>query len=141
MAHLRDELAHLALYHRVDIALDPFPYNGTTTTCEALWMGVPVVVLRGDRHAARVGASLLSQIGLTELIAESVEDYVEIASTLAGDPGRLADLRRSMRSRVAESPLCDGRAFARKIEAAFRHMWTSWCEAPDIQSRRALAQQ
>ena len=65
------------MYHRVDIALDPFPYNGTTTTCEALWMGVPVVTLRGGRHAGRVGASLLSQIGLPNLIANSVEEYVE----------------------------------------------------------------
>jgi predicted O-linked N-acetylglucosamine transferase (SPINDLY family) len=80
--------AHLALYHRVDIALDPFPYNGTATTCEALWMGVPVVTLRGDRHAARVGASLLTQIEFTDLIANSVEEYVEIALALAGDSAR-----------------------------------------------------
>ena len=86
VAWLPDTAAHLALYHRVDIALDPFPYNGTTTTCEALWMGVPVVTLRGDRHAGRVGASLLSQIGLTDLIANSVEEYVEIALALAGNP-------------------------------------------------------
>ena len=127
--------AHLAVYDRVDIALDPFPYNGTTTTCEALWMGVPVVTLRGDRHAGRVGASLLSQIGLTDLIADSVEEYVEIAVALAGDPGRLADLRRSLRPRLAASPLCDGRAFARKIEAAFRQMWQMWCEAPGVKCR------
>ena len=89
VAWLPDAAAHLALYHRVDIALDPFPYNGTTTTCEALWMGVPVVTLRGDRHAGRVGASLLTQIGLTDLIANSVEEYVEIAAALARNPARL----------------------------------------------------
>jgi predicted O-linked N-acetylglucosamine transferase (SPINDLY family) len=123
--------AHLALYHRVDIALDPFPYNGTTTTCEALWMGVPVVTLRGDRHAARVGASLLSQIGLTDLIANSVEEYVEIALALAGNLGRLNDLRRALRPRLGASPLCDGYAFARKMEATFRTMWQHWCDAPE----------
>jgi predicted O-linked N-acetylglucosamine transferase (SPINDLY family) len=120
--------AHLALYNRVDIALDPFPYNGTTTTCEALWMGVPVVTLRGDRHAGRVGASLLTQIGLTDLIADSLEGYLEIALALARNPGRLDDLRRSLRPRMAASPLCDGPAFARKMEAAFRTMWQHWCE-------------
>jgi predicted O-linked N-acetylglucosamine transferase (SPINDLY family) len=119
--------AHLAFYHRVDIALDPFPYNGTTTICEALWMGVPVVALRGDRHAGRVGASLLTQIGLTDLIANSAEEYVEIALALACNPGRLEELHRSLRPRMAASPLCDGRAFARKIEGAFRTMWQYWC--------------
>ena len=120
---------HLALYHRVDIALDPFPYNGTTTTCEALWMGVPVITLRGHRHAGRVGASLLTQVGLTDLIAESIEEYVEIAVALAGKPGRLDGLHRLLRSRVAASPLSDEGAFARKMEAAFRTMWQHWCEA------------
>jgi protein O-GlcNAc transferase len=123
--------AHLALYDRIDIALDPFPYNGTTTTCQALWMGVPVVALRGDRHASRVGASLLTQIGLTDLIADSVEAYVETAIALAGDPARLADLRHSLRPRMAASPLCDATGFARKIEQAYRTMWQRWCEAPD----------
>jgi protein O-GlcNAc transferase len=132
-ARLPGEAAHLAVYRRVDIALDPFPYNGTTTTCEALWMGVPVVTLRGDRHAGRVGASLLTQTGLTDLIANSVEEYVEIALALAGNPGRLDDLRLALRPRIAASPLCDGGAFARKMEAAFRTMWQDWCEAPDNQ--------
>ena len=113
---------HLALYQRVDIALDPFPYNGTTTTCEALWMGVPVITLRGDRHAGRVGASLLTQAGLTDWIAGSVEDYLQIAAKLAGDRAQLRDLRHSLRPRLASSPLCDGRAFARKVEAAYRTM-------------------
>ena len=130
VAWLPGAAAHLAAYHRVDIALDPFPYNGTTTTCEALWMGVPVVTLRGDRHAGRVGSSLLTQIGLTDLIANSVEEYLEIALALAGHPRRLEDLRRALRPRMAASSLCDGGAFARKMEAAFRTMWQHWCEAP-----------
>jgi predicted O-linked N-acetylglucosamine transferase (SPINDLY family) len=120
---------HLALYHRVDIALDPFPYNGTTTTCDALWMGVPVITLRGHRHAGRVGASLLTQVGLTDLIADSIEEYVEIAVALAGDPGRLDELHRLLRPRMAASPLCDESAFASKMEAAFRTMWRHWCAA------------
>jgi predicted O-linked N-acetylglucosamine transferase (SPINDLY family) len=122
-----DRAAHLALYHQVDVALDPFPYNGTATTCDALWMGVPVVTMRGDRHAARVGASLLSQVDLRDLIANSVEEYVEIAAALARDSLRLTEYHRGLRSRMASSSLCDGRAFARKVEAAYRAMWQSWC--------------
>jgi protein O-GlcNAc transferase len=124
---LPDSRAHLALYGRVDVALDPFPYNGTTTTCEALWMGVPVVTLSGDRHAGRVGASLLTQIGVTDLIADSIDAYVEMAVALAGDPTRLADLRRSLRPRMAASSLCDTAGFARKVEDAYRTMWARWC--------------
>jgi protein O-GlcNAc transferase len=119
---------HLALYHRMDIALDPFPFNGTTTTCEALWMGVPVITLRGHRHAGRVGASLLTQIGLTDLITNSIDEYVDFAVALASNPGRLDELRRTLRPRMAASPMRDERAFARKIEAAFRTMWQQWCE-------------
>jgi predicted O-linked N-acetylglucosamine transferase (SPINDLY family) len=119
---------HLADYHRVDIALDPFPYNGGTTTCHALWMGVPVITLRGHRHAGRVGASLLTQVGLTDLIADSTEEYVEIAVALAGNPGRLDELHRLLRPRMAASPLCDEGAFACKMEAAFRTMWQHWCQ-------------
>ena len=126
------EREHLALHDRVDIALDPFPYNGTTTTCEALWMGVPVVTLRGDRHAGRVGASLLTQVELSDLVADSTEAYVEIATALAGDPVRLADLRHTLRPRMAASPLCDASAFARKVEAAYRTMWQRWCKAPAL---------
>jgi protein O-GlcNAc transferase len=128
VAWLPDQ-AHLALYDRIDIALDPFPYNGTTTTCEALWMGVPVVTLRGDRHAGRVGASLFTTVGLSDLIAGSVEDYLEIAVALAGDPARLTTLRGSLRPRVAASELCDAPGFARKVEAAYRIMWRRWCAA------------
>jgi predicted O-linked N-acetylglucosamine transferase (SPINDLY family) len=128
MASLPSAAEHLALYHRMDIALDPFPFNGTTTTCEALWMGVPVITLRGDRHAGRVGASLLTQIDLTDLIANSIDEYVEIAVVLAGNPKRLDDLRLALRPRMAASPMCDERAFGRKMEAAFRTMWQHWCD-------------
>jgi predicted O-linked N-acetylglucosamine transferase (SPINDLY family) len=130
VAQLPERNAHLALYNRIDIALDPFPYNGTTTTCEALWMGVPVVALLGDRHASRVSASLLSAIGLNDLIADSPEAYIETAVALADDQARLAELRLSLRPRMAASPLCDAPAFAREVEAAYRIMWRRWCEAP-----------
>ncbi|HZD92109.1 MAG TPA: tetratricopeptide repeat protein, partial [Pseudolabrys sp.] len=118
---------HLSLYARVDVALDPFPYNGTTTTCEALWMGVPVVTLRGDRHAGRVGASLLTRIGAAEWIAESAADYVARAAQLAADRQQLGALRHGLRARVAASPLCDRAAFAGNVEAAYRQMWQAWC--------------
>ncbi|HZL38653.1 MAG TPA: tetratricopeptide repeat protein [Pseudolabrys sp.] len=131
VAWLPQTTSHLALYEQIDIGLDPFPYNGTTTTCEALWMGVPVVTLRGEHHAARVGASLLGQAGLPELIAGSAEDYAAIASALAADPERLAGLRSSLRRRMMASPLCDGKSFARNMEAAFRTMWQRWCAAPE----------
>ncbi|MFI4976963.1 MAG: glycosyltransferase, partial [Caulobacterales bacterium] len=124
-AHTAD---HLALYADIDIGLDPFPYNGTTTTCEALWMGVPVVALLGDRHAARVSASLLTRVGLEELIATDAPAYVDIAARLAGDPARLAEIRRTLRPRMAASPLTDAPAFARKLERAYRQMWTRWCD-------------
>jgi protein O-GlcNAc transferase len=136
MAFLPDIAGHLALYDRVDIALDPFPYNGTATTCEALWMGVPVITLRGHRHAGRVGASLLTQIGLTDLIANSIEDYVEIALALASDSERLEDLRRTLRPRLVASPMCDEGAFADKMEAALRTMWQHWCAVPRINTRQ-----
>jgi predicted O-linked N-acetylglucosamine transferase (SPINDLY family) len=118
---------HLDWYRRLDIALDTFPYNGATTTCEALWMGVPVVTLAGRVHAARVGVSLLSQLGLPELIAADPDEYVRIAVELAADAPRRAALRRDMRARMAGSPLCDAPAFARKVEDAYRAMWREWC--------------
>jgi tetratricopeptide (TPR) repeat protein len=120
---------HLAAYGQVDIALDPLPYNGTATTCEALWMGVPVVTLRGARHAARVGASILTAVGLEHLIAPTPEEYIAIAAALARDRAALAALRASLRERMRASPLCDGAGFARAVEDAYRTMWRDWCTA------------
>ncbi len=121
-AELPDKRDHLALYGKIDIALDPFPYNGTTTTCEALWMGVPVVARRGERHSARVGASLLTHAGLAELIADDVDAYVGIASELASDRDRLAGLRRGLRDHLTGSALMDAAAFARELENAYFRM-------------------
>ena len=111
---------HLDLYNRVDIGLDPFPYNGTTTTCEALWMGVPVVTLRGDRHASRVGASILTRVGLGDFISVDGDEYVCRAEKLAGDVDRLKDLRTGMRQRLMESPLCNSNSFAFGLEKIYR---------------------
>jgi predicted O-linked N-acetylglucosamine transferase (SPINDLY family) len=110
--------AHLALYHQVDIALDPFPYNGTTTTCEALWMGVPVITLAGRTHAARVGASLLTHAGLPEWIVPDTAAYVARAAATAQDLTNLAALRATLREQMRQSPLCDAPRFVRALEDA-----------------------
>lgn len=119
--------SHLDLYGEIDIALDPFPYNGTATTCEALWMGVPVVTYAGTRHSARVGASLLSAIGHAELIGASRDDYVRIATQLAGDIPRLDTLRHFLRASFRGSQLSDATGHARRVERAYRQMWQTWC--------------
>ncbi|QCG93032.1 tetratricopeptide repeat protein (plasmid) [Azospirillum sp. TSA2s] len=126
-----DPAGHLGLYNRIDIALDPTPYNGTITTCDALWMGAPVVTLLGERHAARVGASLLASVGLADLIAATPERYAETAALLARDPARLRDLRVGMRNRLLGSALCDERRFVRGLEAAYRQSWRAWCAGQD----------
>jgi predicted O-linked N-acetylglucosamine transferase (SPINDLY family) len=113
----------LGRYREVDVTLDTFPYHGHTTTCEALWMGVPVVTLAGRTHLSRVGVSILRRIGLSELIAATPEEYVRKAVTLARDPERLRELRAGMRQRMRGSPLLDAAAFARALESAYRAMW------------------
>jgi predicted O-linked N-acetylglucosamine transferase (SPINDLY family) len=122
-----DTRSHLAMYSRGHVGLDPTPYNGTTTTCEALWMGVPVVTLTGDRHASRVGTSLLHAIGMAEWCAATPADFTRIAVGLARDPGRLASLRGSLRDTVRRSPLADGPAYGRRFHAAIRECWREWC--------------
>lgn len=122
-----DRNSHLACYGGVDIALDTSPYNGTITSCDTLWMGVPFVTLLGDRHAARVGASLLTRIGLPDLVAGDPDRYRQIAVGLAGDPDRLAALRQGMRDRLLASPLCDAPGFTRRLEGIYRDLWRRWC--------------
>lgn len=124
-----DRSHHLGLYGEVDIALDTFPYNGTTTTCEALWMGVPVITLPGDRHMARVGATLLNAAGLPELIAPHAEGYVAAAVALARDSARRRVLRAGMRERLEASVLLDHGRFVRDLESALRRVWDErWAE-------------
>ncbi len=118
---------HFAFYQRIDIALDPFPYNGTTTTCEALWMGVPVITLAGDHHAARVGVSLLSHTGLKQCIAHDTADYARIACELADNPDELAQLRQSLRIVLQDSALCDTVGFAQDFETCLRGLWQKAC--------------
>ena len=114
---------YLELYHTIDIGLDPFPYNGVTTTCDALWMGVPVISLAGQMSVARQGVRFLRNVGLDELLAETPEDYIRIASDLAGDFTRLAALRSGLRERMSRSPVVDGHRLTFDLEAAYRAMW------------------
>jgi predicted O-linked N-acetylglucosamine transferase (SPINDLY family) len=116
---------HLAIYGAVDIALDSFPYNGATTTCEAMWMGVPVVSLAGDRHAGRVGSSLLNAMGMGEYVAHDVDQYVAICARVAGDLSLLAQLRRDLRDRMRRSPLMDEARITRALEQAYVQAWES----------------
>jgi len=117
---------HLATYSRVDVSLDTFPYNGTTTTCEALWMGVPMVSLAGESHASRVGLSLLTAVGHQDWAAETPEAYIEKAIALAQDRPLREALRQTLRQDVLKSPLLDHRAQAAGFEAALRHAWREW---------------
>ena len=128
LRHETDENGYLAVYHEIDIGLDPIPWTGSTTTKEALWMGVVALALYGSRRSARGSAVVLHQIGLDELIAASPDHYVELAIQLAGNVGRLAMLRQAMRNRMRQH-LRDPLSFTRGLEAAFRTMWRDWCAA------------
>ncbi|MFO1424005.1 MAG: tetratricopeptide repeat protein [Candidatus Competibacteraceae bacterium] len=123
---------YLASISAVDLALDPFPYNGGTTSMETLVMGVPLVTLAGDHSVARGGVSLLSNLGLAELIAATPQDYVEIVRRLINNPARLAALRGSLRERMQASPLMDGARFTRNLEALYRSMWRAWCKTQGV---------
>ncbi len=118
--------AYFESYSRIDIALDPFPYCGATTTCDALWMGVPVISLVGDIAVRRAGLSILSRVGLADLAVDSVDAYVRKAIDLARDVEKLAELRRGLRDRMLNSPLMDAASFARDVERLYRMMWIDW---------------
>ncbi len=125
---LQDQpLDHLLCYNRIDLALDTLPYNGTTTTCESLLMGVPVIALEGTAHAGRVGVSLLHAAGIPEFLARTPEDYIEKAVGLAADRGGLGTMRPEIRRRLLASALCDGPAYAARWHGAIRELWRGWC--------------
>ncbi|MGD1277345.1 MAG: tetratricopeptide repeat protein [Tepidisphaeraceae bacterium] len=120
---------YLQTYHRIDLCLDTFPYNGHTTSLDGLWMGVPLVSLVGGTAVGRGGLSILSNLGHSELVAADAQQYVKIAVELAGDLGRLSELRRTLRPRMEQSPLMDAKRFAANMESAYRQMWRNWCRA------------
>ena len=134
-----DTASHLARYSDIDIALDTFPYHGTTTTCEALWMGVPVVTCAGEVHASRVGVSLLTGIELDELVASSMDGYVEAAISLSHDVPRLCRLRADLRARMMTSAITDKTRIAREVERAYRTMWARFVEQMRSHQIRRLA--
>jgi len=127
MGETADKADHYAMYNQVDIALDPFPYAGTTSTVEALWMGTPLVTLRGNSFISHSGESILRNVGLDDWIGETPSDYVERAVAFAADLPALSDLSKEVRERLLASPVCDAPRFARNLEAAFRGMWREWC--------------
>lgn len=122
--------SHLESYALADIALDTFPWNGITTTCEALWMGVPVVVLTGRVHRSRAGVSLLNNVGLPDFVAKDEDDFVDRAAKAAGNLERLAALRAGLRAQVLASPIMDAKEFSRALGSAYRDMWRTWCGGP-----------
>lgn len=130
---------HLAMYGEIDVALDTFPYAGVTTICEALWMGVPVVTRAGDRHVSRTGASVLTNAGLADLVAETDDQYVEIACQLAADPDALASVRRALRGVLKASRLLDERAMTADFSSALRSMWEIYCESRSVAADREMA--
>jgi predicted O-linked N-acetylglucosamine transferase (SPINDLY family) len=117
----------LKLYHRIGLALDPLPCNGHTTSLDAFWMGVPTLTLVGKTVMGRAGWSQLCNLGLQELAAETPEDFLALAVRLAGDLPRLEELRGTLRQRLQQSPLMDGKRFAQHMEQAYRQMWRRWC--------------
>lgn len=119
--------AYLAMYDRIDICLDPFPYNGITTTCDALWKGVPVLTIAGALPQSRAGMSLLTTVGLPEFIAYSTDQFLSKAKELASDIPKLASIRAGLRQQMIASPLVDASRFARNMESAYRQAWQAWC--------------
>jgi predicted O-linked N-acetylglucosamine transferase (SPINDLY family) len=119
--------SYLELYHQIDIGLDTFPYNGHTTSLDSFWMGVPVITLVGRTVVGRAGLCQLQNLGLSELIAQTPEQFIEIAAGLAGDLPRLSQLRAALRKKIEQSPLMDAPRFAHNVEAAYRSMWEAWC--------------
>lgn len=129
---LASQEEHFRAYRQVDIALDPFPYPGITTTVEALWMGVPVLSLKGQRFISHQGETILHNVGLSEWVAADVDDYVAKAEAFAGDIKALAALHSGLRGKLLASPLCGAPRFAKNFEVALRGMWRKWCEGKGV---------
>jgi protein O-GlcNAc transferase len=129
---------YLSAYREVDIALDPFPFGGAITTCDALWMGVPVIACPGETFASRHSLSHLSNVGLTETIATTLDEYVELAVSLASDLPRLSRLRAGLRERMAASALCDGKRFAANLMDLLREAWRVWCQQEPAKDSRLV---
>jgi predicted O-linked N-acetylglucosamine transferase (SPINDLY family) len=127
LAGARDLAGHFDAISRAEVALDTFPYNGHATTCSCLWMGTPVITLRGNSHAARVGASLLCRSGLPQWVADSPEDFVAKAVRCAEAVRTTPDLRTRTHRSFASSSICDGSQIAQALEGAYRHLWRRWC--------------
>jgi protein O-GlcNAc transferase len=135
LRHAAGPGGHLAIYEEIDILLDVFPWGGHATACEALWQGVPVVTLAGNRHASRMVASVLGSMGLSDLVADSAQEYVRVTTALAADAVRRELLRGSLRASMRMSPLCDGQGFTRGLERTYRDLWQCWLqEAPGPQA-------
>lgn len=134
---------HMQAYSLMDISLDTFPYAGTTTTCESLYMGVPCVTMAGSVHAHNVGVSLLTKVGLKHLIAKNEDEYVQLALQLASDVTALSNLRMSLRDLMSKSPVCDGQNFTLGLESTYRNMWHRYCkgDVPSLKRMEMLQQQ
>jgi predicted O-linked N-acetylglucosamine transferase (SPINDLY family) len=126
LVHELPRQGHLALYHGIDIALDTFPWSGHTAACESLWMGVPTVTLFGNRHAGRMAATILRNVGLPQWVAASEEDYCAVACRAAADFDKLKTMRRNLRQQMVASIVCDAQEFTRKLEAAYTTAWRNW---------------
>ncbi len=123
---------YMEMIRGLDIAFDPFPFNGHTTTCDCFWQGVPVVTLAGETYVTRFGSSAMVSLGLDELIARTPDEYVEIAVRLATEASRRQELRETLRERMAASPILDFQGFTRNLEAEYRRMWHRWCATPSL---------
>lgn len=131
---------HLRVYQKVDIALDSFPYNGATTTFEALWMGVPVVTLVGNAHVSRVGKSILKTLGFDNLIANTADEFVTICQTLANDVKYVQNFRQTIREKMQNSPVMDAKTFTRQLEELYQRAWNNWCENRSTQNEQISEQ-
>jgi len=126
LGHEQPPAGYLGVYQDIDISLDTFPWSGHTAACQSLWMGVPIVTLRGNRYAGRMVASVLHHAGLVSLVANTLDDYVRIGGELAGDIVGLAKIRAGLRERMSRALICDQKGFTRDLEQAYEEMWERW---------------